>query len=240
MVSSEQERNASWMENSILIFVPHNQSHHSNYTKIHFQPIDRLPDLKSLSRGAQKTLFAALVISLLIGTYFKFILYRYFWSSRNDKSNNVRNRPINAMILLGAIIHHITNLFMGVNFALLLGFGIHIGEYMGEFYCNLTQFVGVFSIVYLIIGSMSTAILRVLYVKCGMWSKCFIVNKLSIASTLLLGSIFLALVVTILYIIEHSSERVVYNACTGYSTTFQDVIYQYRGHTRVNYNTFVK
>ena len=229
MMSSDQERNASSCEYNNLIFIPHNHSHQSNYTRIHFNPIEHLPDLKSLSNGAQKSLFAALVISLLVGTYFKFILYRYFWCGRHDKNNNFKNRPINAMNLLGAIIHHVTNLFMGVNYALPLGFGIHIGEYMGEFYCNLTQFVGAFSIAYLCFGSMTIAIFRVLYVKYGMWSKHFIDNKAVIASIALLGSTLLTLVLTIMYIIEQSSERVMYNSCMGYSTTFLDVIYQYQG-----------
>jgi hypothetical protein len=239
-MSSDQERNASSVQYNNLIFFPHNHSYQSNYTKIRFQPIEHLPDLKLLSNGAQTTLFPVLSTSLLVGTYFRIILYRYFWRGRHDKNNNIKNRPINAMILLGAIIRHVTNLVLGANYGLLLGFGVHMGEYMGELYCNLAKFVGVFSIAYLIIGSMTIAILRVMYIKNSMGSKFFIDNKIVIGYTALLGSILLTLVMTILFTIKPSSERTGYNSCMSYPTTLLEVIYQYRGHTRVNYNTLLR
>ena len=115
---------------------------------LHFRRIEHFPDLKSLSYTAQKILFAALIISLLVGTCFKSILYSYFWRCRRDKSNSFKSRPINTMILLGAIIHHVAHFYMGVNYVLVLGFDLHLGYYMGDFYCNLTLFIGVFAVGY--------------------------------------------------------------------------------------------
>ena len=232
MMPIDQEGNVSSLEYNNLIFVPQHPSNQSNYIKIDFEPIAHLPDLKDLSNTAQETLIAALIISLLVGTYFKFILYGFFWFSRHDKNNNFKNRPINAMILLGAVIHHVTHLFMGVNYCLSLGFDVNLGEYLGEFYCHLPVFVATFAIAYLIIGSMVIAIFRVLYIKKGMWSKHLLGNKLVIASIALLGSILLSLIITILFTIERSSERVVFNACMGYSATLADITYQYRGNMK--------
>ena len=230
-MSVDHEQKAPFLENNHMIFVPQHPSYQSNYTTIHFQPIPAfLPALKYLSKPVQETLLAVLMISLLVGTYFKFILYGYFWCGRHDKNNHFRNRPINAMILFGAIIHHATHLFMGVNYVLSLGFNVNLGEYLGEFYCNLTLFVATFAILYLIIGSMTIAIFRVLYIKFGTWSKYLINNKLVIVSGAVLGSIILSLIITTLYIIESSSERVIFNACMDQSATMTDIIYQYRGN----------
>ena len=91
------------------IFVSQTHANQLNYTKLNFQLIANLPGLKSFSYTTQNILLVALITSLSIGTYFKLILYRYFWRCRRDKSNSFKNRPINVMILLGAIIHHGTH-----------------------------------------------------------------------------------------------------------------------------------
>ena len=139
------------------------------------------------------------------------------------------------MILFVAVTHHVTHLFTGVNFALVLGFDLHLGDFMGDFYCNLTLFIGVFGLAYLYIGSMSIAIFRVLYIKYGTWVRDH-TNKVVLASIALVGSILLSLIMTILFIIEKSSKRVTYNTCMGYSTTLLDIIYQYQGYTGANWN----
>jgi hypothetical protein len=232
---SYQEQKYSALESNYSIFAPESDANQLNYITLHFQRIEHFHGLKSLSYTTQKLLFAALIISLLVGTCFKSILYSYFWRSRRDKRKSFKNRPINAMILMGAIIHHVTHLFMGVNYGLVLGFDLHLGDYMGDFYCNLTLFIGVFTIAYLYIGSMNIAIFRVLYIKCGRWVKHHM-NNVVLASIALVGSILLSLIMTILFVVERSSKRVIYNTCMGYSTTMIDIIYQYQGYTGGNCN----
>jgi hypothetical protein len=227
LTDEELKPDATGYKNSI--FFPQSHTNLSNYTKLQFQPIEHLPSIKSLPYTAQKLSCVALLISLLVGTYFKLILYRYFWRCRGDKSKNFKNRPINSMILVGAIIHHLTHLYMGINYCLALGFDVHLGVYMGEFYCNLTLFVGVFGMAYLITGSMVMAIFRVLYMKHGTWLRAHTDNGV-IASLALAGGILLSLVLSILFIIERSSKRVTYNTCMGYSTDQMDIMYQYQGH----------
>jgi hypothetical protein len=133
------------------------------------------------------------------------------------------------MILVGAIIHHLTHLHMGINYALALGFHVYLGVYMGEFYCNLTVFVGVFGGAYLITGGLVIAIFRVLYIKHGTWLRNHADNVV-IASIALVGGTLLSLVLSILFTIERSSKRVTYNTCMGYSTDQMDIIHQYQGH----------
>ena len=232
---NQQEQISFVFESNYSISVPKSDSNQLNYTTLHFRRIELLSGIKSISYTAQKILFAALIISLLIGTCFKSTLYSYFWRCRHDKSNSFKNRPINTMILFGAVIHHVTHLFMGVNYALVLGFDIHLGDFLGDVYCNLTLFIGVFAIAHLYIGSMSIAIFRVLYIKYGTWVRDH-TNKVVLASIALVGSILLSLIMTVLFIIEKSSKRVVYNTCMGYSTTLLDIIYQYQGHTCGNFN----
>ena len=214
---------AAVYEYNYSIFFPQNHANQSNYIELQFQLIEYLPSLKTIPYAAQKVLFVALVTSLLVGTYFKLILYRYFWRCRGDKNNNFKSRPINAMILLGAIIHHLTHLYTGINFALALGFD------MGEFYCNMTLFVAVFGTGYLITGGMIIAIFRVLYIKHGTWLRDH-TDNIVVASFALFGGILLSLVLTILFIIERSNKRTTYNACMGYSTARMDIMYQYQGY----------
>jgi hypothetical protein len=211
------------------IFFPQSHANQTNYTKLQFQLIENLPSIKYLPYTVQKLLFVALVISLLVGTYFKWILYRYFWRCRGDKSMNFKNRPINTLILVGAIIHHLTHLHNGILHSLALGFDVYIGVYMGEFYCNWTLFVGVFGMAYLINGGTVIAIFRVLYIKHGTWLRDHTDNVV-IASIALVGSILISVVLSILMTIERSSKRVTYNTCMGYSPDQMNIIYQYQGN----------
>jgi len=226
---NDEELKTKASEYNYSIFFPQSHANQSNYTELQFQLIEHLPSLKTIPYTVQKVLFVALVISLLIGTYFKLILYRYFWRCRGDKSNNFKNRPINAMILLGAIIHHLTHLYTGINYALALGFDVHLGVYMGEFYCNMTLFVAVFGAAYLITGGMVIAIFRVLYIKHGTWLRNH-TDHVVVASIALIGGVLLFLLLTILFIIERDSKRTTYNTCMGYSTDRMDIIYQYQGN----------
>ena len=130
------------------------------------------------------------------------------------------------MILLGAIIHHLTHTFAILNFALVLGFDIHLGMYIGEFYCNLTLFLTVFGVGYLYTGSMVMAIFRVLYIKHGAWMRN---NNGVFAYIALLGSIIVTVILTTVFTVEKGSKRVIYNACMGYSATYMETIRLYQG-----------
>ena len=224
-MSNVQEQTVVQYNNYSISFSLHH-SKELNYIEFNFKFIEHLPDLKSLSYTAQNVLLVALTSSLLLGTYFKMILYKFFWCFRHDKDFN--RRPINVLILLGAIFHHVTHLFIGLNFAVTLGFDVHLGDYLGERYCNVTQYVGVFGITYLITGNLIIAILRVIYINRGKWIRDQI-DRVILVSIAVVVSISSALFLAIIFNIEKSSKRVVFNSCMGYSTTYLETIHQYQG-----------
>jgi len=195
---------------------------------INFELHENKPTLKLIPQFAQHILCACLVISLTIGTYFKCVLYKHILRHRHDDGNSFKDRPINVMTLYGAIIHHITHLFMGVNYSLALGFDIKMGEIFGEIYCHIMLFVGVFGIAHLIVGSLAIAIFRVLYMKHGPWLKYRIGEGVPFC-LLMFGGLLLTTILTVLYVVEESSHRVVINICMGQSSAMIDIMRQYEG-----------
>ena len=213
---------------SLAIFLPDNATNLSEYTEFTFSAIEDLADIKSLSEIVRNILLAISICSFVVGTYFKCIFYLHIYRHRHDEGNKFKERPINVMILCGALVHHATHFFIFVNFICRLSLDVCLGDYMGNVYCYIVLFVGVFGTCYLIVGSMCIAILRVIYIKRGTWIL-YGGNKKLIAYIIFLGGLLVSITLTILFIIERSSKRVLINSCMGYSTRLRDIIYQYEG-----------
>ena len=79
------------------------------------------PVLLSLTYSSRCFISTCLVLSLLIGSFFKFFLYRFiFLSSKLNNGSYSKMTPINSMILISAMTHHITHLISGVSLAMII------------------------------------------------------------------------------------------------------------------------
>ena len=106
--------------------------------------IDTSPVLRRLPYSTRNSIATFIVISLLIGSFFKFILYRYVLVSSKIKNGSYfKMTPINVMIFTSAIIHHITHLCSGTFYAIIIGTDLVLEEHFGINGCNATLFIGI-------------------------------------------------------------------------------------------------
>ena len=101
------------------------------------------PVLLSLTYSIRCLIATCLVLSLLVGSFFKFFLYRFiFLSSKLNNGSYSKMTPINSMILISAMTHHITHLISGVSLAMIIGTDIVPEQVFGSGYCKMIFMIG--------------------------------------------------------------------------------------------------
>ena len=167
--------------------------------------------------------FATLMfISLSIGSYFKFVLYRFIYSNKKD----FMHRPINVLTLTSAIIHHVTHISSGTWHALVCLSNTPLGNYVGDDVCWIMMLIGVYGIVYLSVGSFGIAIYRTFYIRHEYLVK-YVIGERMLLFIVLFLSIGISGLICLLYSIEDNPHRTGFNMCTGLSVTKTELLMRY-------------
>ena len=146
-----------------------------------------------------------------------------------DNYKELKNRPINILLLIQAIIQHLICLLMVVNYTIGLGFDITFGEHLGDVWCNIPWYGGTFGAAYRNVGSLGIAIYRTLLIKCNNWIKDKL-GQTNLFFFILAMSLILSTLLTIGFGIgngEASRKQVTWNFCTGRSQDFREVKHNY-------------
>ena len=102
--------------------------------------------LRSVSSVSRYAVSVCLIISLSVGTLFKFVLYRYVLkSSKLNNGSYFKMTPINSMIFTSALIHHLVHVYLGIVLVLSIGMDVIFADIFGQEFCYLTVFIGNFS-----------------------------------------------------------------------------------------------
>ena len=111
---------------------------------IHIHEIDdTFPELRSLRNLDRYSIATGIIVFLLIGSFFKCVLYRYILvSSKINNGSYLKMTPINSMIFISAFVHHLTHLFTGVNYSISIGSDLVLEDIFGTGYCNVMNFTG--------------------------------------------------------------------------------------------------
>ena len=123
---------------------------HSNISSVPVNPFLRVIDVEEtspvlilLSYPFRYSIAIVLLISLSVGSYFKFHLYRFiFVSSKLNNGSYFKISPINSMILNSAVIHHLTHLSTGLSLAMNIGTDIVPEKVFGSEYCKVIYLIG--------------------------------------------------------------------------------------------------
>ena len=171
------------------------------------------------------TLTIIMAISLFIGSCFKCIMYMYV--VRTNKTNRGwMHRPINVLTVTSAIVHHVTHVVSGIWYILVLTMDAPLAEIFGSYVCHIMMLPAVYGLSYLSIGSLGTAIYRVMYIKYEYLVKDTIGEKTLLWLILLLCTTFTGAITTI-YMIEDNGDKPGINMCTGLSVTQSQVMIEY-------------
>ena len=188
-------------------------------------PIDESP-LTSLPTVVKNSFATAMIVSLLVGTYFKIILYKGIFTT-NKQNRGWMHRPINLLIFVSAVIHHITHFIGGIHFILILTIDQPLQHLFGPSYCNLMTIIGIFGIFYLGIGSFGIALYRIMYIKFEQLVK-YRIGEKNLLVCIISLSIGICILITYLFLIEPSSRRVAKNMCSGLSPRQDQILIDFQ------------
>ena len=178
-----------------------------------------------LGHDLKRSILVAILTSLLIGSFFKYILYSYTFQT-GKQNHSWMHRPISVLILTQAIIHHSCHIIGWMMFSVCMLSEKSIAYYLGLNSCYALQVVGLFGNGYMTIGGLGIAVYRVLYIKHENWVKYVIGEKLLLFIVWFL-SITICLVLAILYNLEMHSHRFSVNMCLGISETHAKILIDY-------------
>ena len=212
------------IRNSTLPIGPLPLGNSSEFLFVHESKVE-LSVLESFNELGETLLVSSLLASLLIGSYFKSALYHYI----SDNYKELKNRPLNILILTQAVIQHLVCLLMVAVYTIGVGFDITYSEHLGEVWCNIPWYGGCFGIVYRNIGSLGMAIYRLLLIKCNYWVK-EKVGQRNLLVIVLGMSLIVSILITVGFGIgngEASRKQVTWNFCIGRAQEFREVKHNY-------------
>ena len=168
---------------------------------------------------------SSILVSFIVGSYFKTAIYCYMY----HKGKEMKERPINMLILIQAIIQHIGYFIMAFTYTIGLGFDVTFSDHLGEAWCNIPFYGGTFGAAYKSFGGIGMAIFRLLFLFRGDWvkNKCGQKRLLSIILTI---SIVLSVLGTVSYGFGNgpsSRKQVTWNFCIGKSEEFREYLHDY-------------
>ena len=184
--------------------------------------------LLGLPLHVRLTLSTIMVLSILIGSYYKSIMYLYT-ASTNQSNRGWMHRPINVLIITSALTHHLTHCISGIWYILVLVIGSPLSDIFGSQSCQIMMYIAVYGLAYLSVGSLGIAIYRVLYIRHENLVKYIIGEKSLLWIILLTGGALTGVIMT-LYMSENDGDHPGINMCTGLSASHTLVLIQY-GHS---------
>ena len=196
-----------------------------NYLLSIEEVLDDEAPLRGLPLDFKIALAIIMALSLLIGSYFKSIMYRYTIST-NKQHQGWMHRPINVLTIISAIIHHLTHVITGIWYILVLLTRNPLTDVFGPQTCQVMMLIAVYGLAYLSVGSLGIAIYRVLYIRHENWVKYVIGEKALLWAILFAGFVFAGLIM-ILYMAEQNGDKPGINMCTGLSASHNLVLIQY-------------
>jgi len=185
-----------------------------------------LPVILQIGQPWNIGLIFCITLSLLWGSAMKILVYMKY------TKHKILKKPINFLILIGQIINHSINIFIGLNIVIELYFGLtptlfaktyfHI-DIEATVYCKIFFFLGIFMSAYLLIGNSILAIYRTIYLTKPNFVKHLIGEKLTLIISLV-GGFLMTTIMTYLYVSEGFSTSAIYNMCVGRSQYFEVII----------------
>ena len=173
--------------------------------------------------------FLTMVSSCLIGSLFKGVIYKHILGSGG---HNLKDRPINVLILVSAVVHHVTQFSVALHLTATLVFDIAPGDIFGRVYCDILMVFECWGLVYgLTTGTLGIAIYRVLYIKRDVWVKYHIGETRLLLIILFVGFVVNSLVPAFLFYdinIDHTYTRFAHNLCIGLSDVQVDTLIEYQ------------
>ena len=205
----------------LLIYAKSNATENLIFHDLHLE----LTAFDSLTIVGKSILVVSLLISIIVGSYFKSALHFFLWDERYE----ILDKPIDLLILFQALIEHLISIFLTGFYVIGVAFNITFAHYFGENWCNIPFYASSMGVANRITFSLGIAILRMFYVKFPYKVKDDRFRRLMTFATLticiaciILGGIGFGRGNG-----PNSRKQVLWNFCIGQSEKFREVIHNY-------------
>ena len=182
--------------------------------------------LQRLTTISKVLISAGLGLSLLVGSYFKSTIYLYMY----EKRKNLAERPINVLLLVQAIVHHLISTLMIIFYIFGMFSDVAISEQLGgEAWCNIEFHAGNYGFSYRVVGGLVIACYRLLCIFASDWVKCKIEGNVLLCFTLMLSSTVPAGMIVGFAMGNGPASRkqAGWNLCIGKSEELRNVLHEY-------------
>ena len=143
------------------------------------------PHVLGIQKEFQWTICGIVWVFILVGSYFRYILYSYLWQRHKMKES----KPIDILILVATVIKHanIVSFVLGTTLMVLNDTSL---EYIGQWYCVSIRLLYQFDACYSCVGSLGVSIFRILYIKNDQWVK-YVIGEKALLNIILFGGLTL-------------------------------------------------
>ena len=153
-----------------------------------------LPPLLNLDKHIQWITCGFCWLFLLIGSYFRFLLYSFLYGSYKGKDN----KPIDVLILVLTLIQHINIALFVIRLTLMFSYEAKLHETVGVWYCTINSLIYLFDVCYSYIGSLGLSLFRILYIKKDLWLR-YSFGETKFLYVILFGGLGLATIIVAVY-----------------------------------------
>jgi hypothetical protein len=203
----------------------------SNLTNIELvNYFERLPSfsdkrffLLSLPCHLKMIFWFTLTTSLIVGSIAKIAMYSHILNSR------IKEQPINVLIFIEQVIHHICNFFVLFSICISYPHGMAPGEFVEmafgkmfgrEIFCEVFFNAHALNVTLLAASGLGIALIRLLYIKNGTWLK-YTFGEIKFLALTGLGIAVAALTLMCMFSSANKLKRSPYLLCMGHNQEFQ-------------------
>lgn len=147
-----------------------------------------IPKLLKLSKQVQMIVFMVIWSLILIGSYFKAVLYKYLYEKYTSKSFN----NIDTLILVESIVRHVQVILSGTVLTILfLNDSLLLEDFGGNIFCATFHYYIIFGYTYSFISGLVISIYRILLIKKSLWVQ-YKIGEKNLIKVIAFGGIILA------------------------------------------------
>ena len=178
----------------------------------------------SLNYFGESVVVCSLVASAVVGSYYKSAIYQYMYRTMKDNGPT----PIDLLILVNTITQHLVCLILVATYTIGLTLDFTLSHYLGQAWCNVPWYAGIYSVSYRTFGSLGIAVYRLLLIKRQYWLDLF--GKRKMVFIILALSVFISAGLSIGVGTGNgpaSRKQVTWNWCVGYNEVFREIEHEY-------------
>ena len=166
------------------------------------------PDILTISKPFQWLICGICWIVIVIGSYFRHILYKYLFDQYKQKES----RPIDILTLVLTTSHHLAIVLHAILLTLMVLMDTNVNDIAGNWSCVISKAIVVFDLSYsdIGIGSLGIAIYRLFYIKFQRFSAN--VREMKTCYIILIGGLAIS-VVNVVLVFTNDYQRTADDNC---------------------------